>query len=526
MKLYTLLKGLAVRSENKHKEYKIELKKLWTYSICAAVPWFFAAFFMLIMGFGIHFRFLPVWNDEIFWHSQIAAMVSEGMPLGYFGYNGTHANIGTFGPWGWATLVPYAVFGKIFGWNATSMPIANLTFLSLAILIFFYLAQPRKQKIKFVAFAYCAMTVVSLYSVTSMSESLRYALAIIMAGIIIKLWEERGGNCFRYIITPAFIFYSVNVYLILSVFIPLYVFCVWKDKKLPVKVLLSFIITGAMAAVSYVIFSNFSAPYTESLLSQILFELKSDFYQGMSYAVINLFKNLQTLNLPELMRISTEAYGFLIWFFLIYILFTAGLVFHIYKKIKNAEEFTICAMAVYTLIALVFGYCLLYTGSAWTLCRGINTALCFAVFLLTVKEDSFVIKFFLVLSIFSSISVFNYSYALYGERAADSTELDSIYEERKIIEEVMGDIEAKDNKWENTIAHYGSITRNYLALPTGYGYNYMINEGVNKNAKWVIIGKDDGEEKAAVLEKGLLSAEHVKLYEDEKFIVLKNKLYD
>lgn len=50
-------------------------------------------------GFDLS-KFTLVYNDEVSWYNQVAAVVEYGKPLGYYGYNGSYAKIGTFGPWG------------------------------------------------------------------------------------------------------------------------------------------------------------------------------------------------------------------------------------------------------------------------------------------------------------------------------------------------------------------------------------------------------------------------------------------
>ena len=61
------------------------------------------------------FSIMPAWNDEDFYYNQIKSMLEYGRPLGYYGYNGSHAPVGTFGAHGWFILLPYVVFCKIFG---------------------------------------------------------------------------------------------------------------------------------------------------------------------------------------------------------------------------------------------------------------------------------------------------------------------------------------------------------------------------------------------------------------------------
>lgn len=89
---------------------------------------------------------IPVWNDEIGWWTQVDAVTTYGMPLGYEGYNATHAKLGTFGPWGAAAIYPYALFGVVFGWSLHSMAIANMFYLGLALALFGILTGERSKQ--------------------------------------------------------------------------------------------------------------------------------------------------------------------------------------------------------------------------------------------------------------------------------------------------------------------------------------------------------------------------------------------
>ena len=120
-------------------------KKLQTalYAVLVLLPLLWVLCILFCNGFKFELSILqPVWNDEIGWYNQVAAVIEYGKPLGYYGYNGTHAQIGTWGAWGIAPLLPYAAFGKIFGWGLSSMALANIFFLCLAMLLLVIMTRP------------------------------------------------------------------------------------------------------------------------------------------------------------------------------------------------------------------------------------------------------------------------------------------------------------------------------------------------------------------------------------------------
>ena len=65
--------------------------------------------------------YLPAssWSDEVVYSKQLAAVVQYGAPQGYFGFNESHAPIGTFAAWGPAIFWMYALPGLLLrGQNA------------------------------------------------------------------------------------------------------------------------------------------------------------------------------------------------------------------------------------------------------------------------------------------------------------------------------------------------------------------------------------------------------------------------
>ena len=185
------------------KQLRIGWKKYLIGCIVILIPVISLYLLLILNGKGFNPQILiPTYNDEVTWYSQVEAMIQYGHPLGYEGYNGTHAAVGTFGPWGIATLLPYAAIGKIIGWELHSMVFANVILLSAAIAVYIFLTKPSVRQIVLIGIGYLCMTITIGYSVLSMAESLRYALAIIMTAMLIKLYRGEGGKIFRYVLLP------------------------------------------------------------------------------------------------------------------------------------------------------------------------------------------------------------------------------------------------------------------------------------------------------------------------------------
>lgn len=85
---------------------------------------------------------MPVWNDEAAYYELVKTWLETGMPKGYWGFEGAHAILGTGSAWSPAILLPYAVFGEMFGWGYGSAAIANVVFLCIANALVLILCKP------------------------------------------------------------------------------------------------------------------------------------------------------------------------------------------------------------------------------------------------------------------------------------------------------------------------------------------------------------------------------------------------
>ncbi len=173
--------------------------------------------------------------------------------------------------------------------------------------------------------------------------------------------------------------------------------------------------------------------------------------------------------------------------------------------------------ALYFMAGFLLGYCALYTGSSWTLCRGINTGLVIAVFLLICSKNTRINKIIVALTLLALVTNFQFYRLLSDGRAAVAQHGEEIIAEKEKLSDIVKLSEQAD-PWENTVAHYGSVNFTYLALPTGFGGNYMIEGRVNEKAKYALITQGDAKEEAC--KQMLIDSGHSVIYEDDWFIVL------
>ena len=71
------------------------------------------------------------WNDELFYFKQVEGIVNYGFPLGYFGFNESHALQLSFAAWSPVLVFPWILWGLVFGWNLLSPVICNIVLLTI-----------------------------------------------------------------------------------------------------------------------------------------------------------------------------------------------------------------------------------------------------------------------------------------------------------------------------------------------------------------------------------------------------------
>ena len=127
--------------------------------------------------------YLPAssWSDEVVYSKQLAAVVQYGGPQGYFGFNESHADIGTFAAWGPAIFWMYAIPGFFFrGQNAFLW--CNLFFVVAGWLVFARAARLKAwQQVVFGVVLACLNAPIR-YVFSAMQEPLHYALVLGLAG--------------------------------------------------------------------------------------------------------------------------------------------------------------------------------------------------------------------------------------------------------------------------------------------------------------------------------------------------------
>lgn len=515
---------------------KITPIKLVLSLILIALPFLCAVTLSAIFGEKGSLSFLlPVWDDEIGWYNQVESVIKFGFPIGYNGYNETHAAIGAFGPWGIAPILPYALLGKIFGWNLSSMAVFNLLFLSLSLLIFILLTNPTEKQLVFLIIGFLSLYITIGYSVTSMSESLRYASAIFLTGFIIRAERMTREKQEKFSLKEKLIFifgsiaalYCVQIYVILSLALfPIAFFALRKTRlKTPLRIIISAALTLLIAALSYALTAAVSSPYfLPGTMEKIFTHIKTEgIFGGLSFAFNSFTINLTNAIFMALGFDRSENNNILFWFFAAYIgliiLLTVWQTVKIFRKkdVKTGENIYL-NLALYFLSGFLAAYCLLYTSLPWTLCRGTNTGLTAAVFFLAFCKVNAPRRFQVAIPLLAVVSVFSYYTDTISERQQAADYKEKIIAEKKILGNIM-EISPDNSYWENTAAYYGDSDYWTLSLPLGTAINNMANDEKCRKSRYAILTPLKSEKCLPLFE----GSDYTLIYSDEHFIIFENK---
>lgn len=498
-----------------------------------------------------------MWNDEAAYYQLIKTYTEYLSPAGYWGFNGNHAILGTGGAWSPAIIWPYVIFAHIFPLSKGFVYFVNLFYITLANLIFYFCVKPdTKQSIK-LALAQAGSAVFILYLSVNMSEMFRYAIAIVLAGLLYQIYFRTSPKIVKYVVTPLLIICATQVYIFFAFCVPIYVFGIMKQCKLWKKLVVSVVALGVEALGSYYLLHLISSNYNIHKTERLLNAVKSMDIGGAIRAFLGMVKQ----GAGDVFRLWTYVYTnplipFHVLFALVLALVALGIVvgFVIKKKkgkllsnnsnfeqekaeqncgtvkMHPSKDITIAIIVIYS-IALFFGmYMTLYSIDPFTFMRGTYIVVIFAMYLMAMMDGQWLYNGLLV---FQAVSLFflpvNMDYFMTGHymSAEEYAEWDALEDE---IAEVIS-VTDSENPWENTVAMYTMEPKAICAMPAGVGVNFIMEDGIlpeeaeylffsktpasEQNSGWIVRDYETFREEFG----GRLESEYTIIYEDELYII-------
>lgn len=456
--------------------------------IFIALPFIAAVSISFFLGYKGSLKAMgPYWNDEVWWHTQVDAVVNYGSPLGYYMYDeGEPAQWGTWGPWGAAPLFPYALFGKLFGWNLNSMGLANLTFLSLSLLALLLLVDPSNKQIIILGAVYLTSFVTVGYSLTSMSEGLRYSAAITLTALVI--WIERCTNTINeklsrkqiicLVLSCLWTLLLIQIYIIFTIAVFVIVLLILRRVKFAnltiySKLFVSFAMTVLVGAVSYRLYNLTKCPYVSSYLHESIINTinTEGFYKGFILLINNFISNISTISYTGITSVIAD--GSLngdVWIFTLLAIvgvFFVNMQDIVLKKVRNVYTL----MSTFFVLGIVGINCMLYSSFSWGI-RIENIGLIMALILLVFSDRYKHAVNYVLLSVLILGSAWTWYSQLMNARNSILVYEEMLSSEKAILREVI-DISPDKDGWDNTVAIYGGLSFWVLSIPEGAGNNFM-----------------------------------------------------
>lgn len=472
------LENMSVKAQT-HKKSKVKFN--WLATIMIVTPLLLAgivACYYYLRNGGMSAVPGLKWNDEAAYYQLIKTCITTGQPIGYWGFNGNHAIVGTGSAWSPAIIWPYAIFAYIFPLSKGLVYFVNLFYITLANIIFYFCVKPDKKQSLKLMLAQATSAVFILYLSVNMSEMFRYAIAIVLAGLLYQILFRESPKVVKYIVTPLVMIGAAQVYVFFAFCVPIYIFGIMKKSKLWKKLIVSVGALGAVAFGSYyllhLISSNYNIHKTEALLNAV----KSMDIGGAIMAFLRMMKQ----GAGEVFRLWTYVYSnplipFHVVFSIVLVLVSVGIVVAFIRKKSFGKDAVIAIIVAYSVALFFWMYMTLYSIDPFTFMRGTYIVVIFSMYLMAMMDCKWLYTILLALQ---AISLFflpvNMDYYMTGhymavEEHREWSELETEVSKVLSVDETLG-------AWENTVAMYTMEPKAICAMPAGIGVNFIMQDGV------------------------------------------------
>ncbi len=222
------------------------------------------------------------WNDELFYFKQVEGIIHYGYPQGYFGFNESHALKASFAAWSPVLVLPWIIWGLLFGWSMSAPIYCNIFLMMLACFLFVWLTNPGWKKIGVLAALFAAFTPFTRYMLSCMPECICFAMVIIVLGLCVSYQEKEHPDKLAALFAMTAVMTLMRPYLLLFMLLPAY-YLIRRKKVLGALVTLG--IMGVTGAVYVLVNHYFGAEYFTPLFDTtwITTFLNSGIWQGIKY---------------------------------------------------------------------------------------------------------------------------------------------------------------------------------------------------------------------------------------------------
>lgn len=205
---------------NAEKQYITLVKSI----LLAALPLICCLVYCAARGHRLGEVYLPSseWNDELFYYKQVGGIVKYGYPLGYFGFNESHALKLSFAAWSPVLVLPWVFWGFMFGWNLMSPIYCNIFLMSFCCFCFVWLVRPAWKQLGILTVLFCLYTPFVRYMLSGMPEVICFSVLILFYSLAIN-YQRAESVCKLALLFLISVFMTLmRPYLVLFLLLPAY----------------------------------------------------------------------------------------------------------------------------------------------------------------------------------------------------------------------------------------------------------------------------------------------------------------
>lgn len=245
-----------------------------------------------VQGRSIGEVYLPgsEWNDELFYFKQVEGMLKYGYPLGYFGFNESHALKLSFAAWSPVLVFPWLLWGLAFGWNLLSPVLCNIALMTVTMLLFVWLVRPTWRQLGGLSLLFLLFTPFVRYMLSGMPEVICFSLLIIFYSAAVSYLRKESWSKLATLFVLSGLLTLMRPYMLLFLLLPM---CFWtaksKWKGLAGSLAVSGTVLGIYGMIKHYLGAEYFAPLFFTDWVTAFFDL--GLFGGIRYFLSKLYWN-------------------------------------------------------------------------------------------------------------------------------------------------------------------------------------------------------------------------------------------
>ena len=221
------------------------------------------------------------WNDELFYFKQVEGIVNYGFPMGYFGFNESHALQLSFAAWSPVLVFPWILWGLVFGWNLLSPVICNIVLMTVTMFVFVWLVKPTWKQLGILTVLFGLYSLFVRYMLSGMPEVICFSMLILFYGLAMSYLQKESKGKLIAMFVISVLLVLMRPYMLLFLALACF-FWIREDRKWGS---IGSVIVVAVTGILYVLIKHYlGAEYFTPSPADML----NDLYLGLSVAALGL----------------------------------------------------------------------------------------------------------------------------------------------------------------------------------------------------------------------------------------------